>query len=404
MALGAVAYIPQLAVWIAFGLPMKRIPKHAVPKQPAAIAQQSPHELLLSGCWTARGVGAIERQLDTVRLPANTPTVANCAQIEALDSAGAWLLQKLLLRLRDEGVVVTVRGLRSQFAKLLAVVAQQVAEQTDKSAVAVNPAPSALERIGRSALAVGEETLALLSFVGECAIALAGCIAHPTRIRWRPILFNIRSAGFEALPIVGVLAFLLGVVVAYQGADQLRMYGANIFVADLVGVSMLREFAPLITAIIVAGRSGSAYAAQIGTMTVTEEVDAMRTLGIAPLEMLVLPKLIALVIALPLLTVFADVLGVFGGMIMARSQLDVGFVEFLDRFVKAIVMSTYTVGIGKAPVFAVIIVMVGCFQGFRTKGGADSVGRQTTRSVVQSIFLVIVADALFSIVFSVLDL
>jgi phospholipid/cholesterol/gamma-HCH transport system permease protein len=167
---------------------------------------------------------------------------------------------------------------------------------------------------------------------------------------------------------------------------------------------MLREFAPLITAIIIAGRSGSAYAAQIGTMAVTEEIDAMRTIGIAPIEMLVLPKLLALLIAMPLLTVFADVLGVFGGMIMAKSQLDVGFVEFVDRLVKAIGMTTYLVGIGKAPVFAAIIALVGCFQGFRTQGGAESVGRQTTRSVVQSIFLVIVADALLSVAFSALDL
>jgi phospholipid/cholesterol/gamma-HCH transport system permease protein len=244
----------------------------------------------------------------------------------------------------------------------------------------------------------------LLGFVGETAYALLGCFAHPARFRWRPILFNIRSAGFDALPIVGLLSFMLGVVVAYQGAAQLRQYGANIFVADLVGLSMLREFAPLITAIIIAGRSGSAYAAQIGTMAVTEEIDAMRTIGIAPLEMLVLPKLIALVIVMPLLTVFADVLGVLGGMVLARSQLGVGFPEFLDRLVKAIVMSTYWVGIAKAPVFGAIIVMVGCFQGFRTQGGADSVGRQTTRSVVQSIFMVIVADAVFSVIFSALDL
>ena len=230
------------------------------------------------------------------------------------------------------------------------------------------------------------------------------CVAHPARFRWRPILYDIRSAGFDALPIVGLLSFLLGIVVAYQGADQLRQYGANIFVADLVGLSMLREFAPLITAIIIAGRSGSAYAAQIGTMAVTEEIDAMRTLGIPPMELLVLPKVIALVIALPLLTVFADVLGVFGGMIMARAQLGVSFTEFLDRFVKAVSTTAYMIGIGKAPVFAAIIAVVGCFQGFRTKGGADSVGRQTTRSVVQSIFLVIVADALFSVAFSALDL
>jgi phospholipid/cholesterol/gamma-HCH transport system permease protein len=261
-----------------------------------------------------------------------------------------------------------------------------------------------LESIGRFTEAVWEQTSAMLGFVGESSLALVAWVAHPSRIRWRPVLFNVRSAGFDALPIVGLLSFLLGVVVAYQGADQLRQYGANIFVTDLVGLSMLREFAPLITAIIVAGRSGSAYAAQIGTMEVTQEIDAMRTIGIEPLEMLVLPKLIALIVALPLLTVFADVLGVGGGMLMARAQLGVNFAEFLDRFPKAVSTTSYLVGLGKAPVFAVIIVFVGCFQGFRTRGSADSVGLQTTRAVVQSIFLVIVADALFSIAFSVLDL
>ncbi len=266
------------------------------------------------------------------------------------------------------------------------------------------PRTTALERVGRGTIDALEQAVGLLSFVGESALALVHCVTHPARLRWRPILFNIRSAGFDALPIVGLLSFLLGVVVAYQGADQLRQYGANIFVVDLVGVSMLREFAPLITAIIVAGRSGSAYAAQIGTMAVTEEIDAMRTLGIAPLELLVLPKVIALMIALPLLTVFADVLGVFGGMVMARAQLDVGFIEFLDRFVKAVGTTTFLTGIGKAPVFAAIIAVIGCYQGFQTRGGADSVGRQTTRSVVQSIFGVVVADAFFSVVFSVLDL
>ena len=264
--------------------------------------------------------------------------------------------------------------------------------------------PNFIERIGKTTIATFNQIMEMLSFVGETAIAIIKSIKQPKRIRWRPILFNIRTAGFDALPIVGLLSFLLGVVVAYQGAGQLRQYGANIFVADLIGLSMLREFAPLITAIIIAGRSGSAYAAQIGTMAVTEEIDAMRTLGISTQEMLVLPKIVALVIALPLLTVFGDVLGVFGGMLMARQQLDVGFVEFLNRFVKAVSPTSFMTGVGKAPIFAAIIAIVGCFQGFKTKGGADSVGRQTTRSVVQSIFLVIVADALFSIAFSMLDL
>ena len=167
---------------------------------------------------------------------------------------------------------------------------------------------------------------------------------------------------------------------------------------------MLREFSPLITAIIIAGRSGSAYAAQIGTMVVTEEIDGMRTIGIEPLEFLVLPKIFALLAALPLLTVFADVTGVWGGMVMARSQLDISFHEFLVRFGSEIHLSALLIGVGKAVVFAAIIAIVGCYQGFRTKGNADSVGRQTTRSVVQSIFIVIVLDSGFSVVFSLLGL
>ena len=376
----------------------------AKPVELAAIAQPTPQELALSGCWTARGIGQIEHQLDSVRAPLKTAVIADGAGVKALDTAGAWALQKLLLRLQKEGIAVTVQGLQPQFSKLLEVVAQQVADQANTPVPPTIKPHSALERIGRSVASYFQQTFALLSFVGESVTALAGSLMHPARIRWRPILFNIRLAGFDALPIVGLLSFLLGVVVAYQGADQLKQYGANIFVADLVGLSMLREFAPLITAIILAGRSGSAYAAQIGTMTVTEEIDAMRTLGIAPLELLVLPKIAALVIVLPLLTVFADVLGVFGGMLMAQAQLGVTYGDFLDRFIKAVSVTHYMVGIGKAPVFGLIIAVVGCFQGFRTKGGADSVGRQTTRAVVQSIFLVIVADALFSVAFSALDL
>ena len=387
---------------------MKPIPcPHAAIACPAAPTTGT-QPLVLSGPWTARGLGALERRLDAVSVPPDTPIEADCSAIDAFDTAGAWLLHKLLARLRSEGRSATLHGLRPAFASLLALVEQQVAEQAQelakKPATPGRPPPSWLQGVGRSSAAVCEQSVALLAFVGESAAALVTCIRHPARLPWRPILFNIRLAGFDALPIVGLLSFLLGVVVAYQGAAQLRQYGANIFVADLVGVSMLREFAPLITAILIAGRSGSAYAAQIGTMAVTEEIDALRTLGIAPLELLVLPKVIALVIALPLLTVFADVMGVIGGMLMAQVQLDVGHVEFLDRFVKAVSPTTFLVGLGKAPVFAVIVAVVGCFQGFRTRGGADSVGRQTTRAVVQSMFLVIVADALFSIAFSALDL
>lgn len=358
----------------------------------------------MTGSWTARGIDTLEQQLASLRFPVNTLVAIDASTVGALDTAGAWLLQKLLTQLGGEGATVKMNGLQPQYQKLMKAVAEHVASQAVTPAVHAVPMPSTLEAIGHHTVAAWAQLLALLAFVGESSLALVNGLRHPSHIRWRPILFNIRAAGFDALPIVGLLSFLLGIVVAYQGADQLRQYGANIFVADLVGLSMVREFAPLITAIIIAGRSGSAYAAQIGTMAVTEEIDAMRTIGIDPLDMLVHPKVIALVIALPLLTVFADLLGIAGGMLMAQAQLDVGYVEFLDRLSKAVSITSYVVGIGKAPVFAAIIAMVGCFQGFRTQGGADSVGRQTTRSVVQSIFLVIVADALFSIAFSVLDL
>ena len=285
-----------------------------------------PQTLVLAGAWTGRGLSAVVPQLDALSGSEQSKLDVDGASIEALDTAGAWVLQKLLARLRAEGATVQMRDLRPKFANLFEAVGRHVANQA--AAVAPLVPPSRLESLGRNAEAALEQGVAMLSFVGEYTVAFAGSLAHPARIRWRPIFYNIRSAGFDALPIVGLLSFLLGVVVAYQGADQLRQYGANIFVADLVGLSMLREFAPLMTAIIIAGRSGSAYAAQIGTMVVTEEIDAMRTIGIAPLELLVLPKILALIVVLPLLTVFADVLGVFGGMIMARAQLDVGFTEF----------------------------------------------------------------------------
>lgn len=369
----------------------------------AAISQPTPQSLSLSGSWTALGVHTVINQFDSITAAIETTLTIDCSHIEALDTVGAWILNKALVRLKNENMI-TLQGLDAKFAHLLEVVANQIADENNQAPAPVKSSANILTAVGQDTVGIFKQAAAFLAFIGESAIALAVSLAHPSTIRWRAIVSNIQTSGFDALPIVGLLAFLLGVVVAYQGADQLRQYGANIFVVDLIGLSMLREFAPLITAIIIAGRSGSAYAAQIGTMVVHEEVDAMRTLGISPQEMLVLPKFIALIIALPLLTMFADLLGVFGGMLMAKTQLGVGYSEFLGRFVYAVRPTALLVGIGKAPVFAAIIVIVGCYQGFCTKGGANSVGQQTTRSVVQSIFLVVVADAVFSIAFSTLGL
>jgi phospholipid/cholesterol/gamma-HCH transport system permease protein len=349
-----------------------------------------------TGTWTVQGIAQLEQRLKDIAWPDAANLEIDSSEISSLDTSGAWLLHRTVSELERHGRQVQITGLRSEFSTLLELI----------SARSVMSAPLTLSRdnllatIGKQAWSGLENMSGMLAFVGESAIALLRLLGNPRRIRWRTIFHNIQSAGFEALPIVGLLSFLMGVVIAYQGADQLQRFGANIFIADLVGLSMLRELSPLLTAIIIAGRSGSAYAAQIGTMKVTEEIDALRTIGVSPQELLVLPKMLALVIALPLLTVYADVTGMLGGMIMASTKLGVSFGTFVDRLGDAVSLSSFLTGIVKAPVFAAIIALVGCFQGFQVGGSADSVGRQTTLSVVQAIFLVILADALFSLVFN----
>jgi phospholipid/cholesterol/gamma-HCH transport system permease protein len=303
--------------------------------------------------------------------------------------------------LEARGQSVRVAGLRQEFNALLAIVTEAGAGAAGAPAAA---RAGALERTGRAAWDAARNAVGMVAFLGEGAVYLGRAVLRPRRIRWRSVFYNLQAGGVAAMPITGLLSFLMGIVIAYQGAAQLQQYGASIFVADLVGLSMLRELSPLLTAIIIAGRSGSAYAAEIGTMKVTEEIDALRTVGIPPMDLLVLPKALALLVALPLLTVYTDVMGVVGGMIMAHARLGIGTEAFLDRLEYAIDLSSFLIGVGKAPVFAVIIALVGCYQGFQAGGGADSVGRQTTASVVQSIFIVIIVDAMFSIAFSALGI
>lgn len=349
----------------------------------------------VAGRWTLSGLQTLTQP---GALPAATPPpkVLDGAGLLALDSAGAWLLRRWL---PDDAAAPTLRGWPARAAGVMKEVLAGAAQAPTPA-----PQPGLLHRSGRHAVAGALQARDFLRFVGETALVAARQLRGRAHWRWRAVLHEVEIGGFDALPIVGITALLLGVVVAYQGADQLRHYGANIFVVELVGYAMLREFAPLIVAIIIAGRSGSAYAAQIGTMAVSDEIDALHTIGVDPLQRLVLPKMVALALVLPLLTVFADLAGVFGGMVMARSQLGIGFSEFADRFGRAMQGSALLVGIGKSFVFAFVIAGVGCFQGLRTQGSADSVGRQTTLAVVQAIFLVIVVDAMFSVVFNVLGL
>ncbi|KHD09262.1 membrane protein [Candidatus Thiomargarita nelsonii] len=344
-----------------------------------------------SGNWTLNGISTLERQLEKFSWP--QAIIFDGSAIQAMDSAGAWLLFRTQQALEKAGHSVVLQGFRH--TDLLHLVKKYAVQSTTPPS-----SHNVLEKIGRNTCQAFNNLIDFLAFVGESFVVLLRALLSPSRIRWQALFANLYSAGFTALPIIGLLAFLTGVVLAYQGGSQLSQYGANIFIVDLVGITLLRELAPLLTAIIVAGRSGAAYTAQIGTMRVTDEIDALRTVGIAPMELLVLPKLLALIILMPLLSAFADIVGILGGMLIANFSFGVSVTDFLDRLPEAVSLTNYLVGIGKAPVFAAIIALVGCYQGFQVSGGADSVGKHVTVSVVQAIFLVIVVDALFSILFN----
>lgn len=354
----------------------------------------------LAGRWTISESVALEERIATPPPPGTGPVDVDASGITALDTVGALVLAQLESRWRSAGREANLTGLEASRARLLRLVEDsppRVAHPSERRggvAVAIEKALDLLD----------DRAFGFLSFVGDVAVAALRQIADPRRIRWSLVVRNLQTSGANALPIVGLLSFLIGIVIAYQAADQLHRYGADIFVVDLVGLSMVRELAPLITAIIVAGRTGSAYTAQIGTMRVTEEVDALQVLALSPIEVLVLPKVFALVVALPLLVAYADAVGVLGGMLMTASLTAIGPEFFLEQFPRVVHVESFFVGIGKAPVFALIIATVGCYQGFQVSGSAESVGQRTTVSVVQSIFLIIVLDAVFSILFSVVGL
>ena len=361
----------------------------------SAVIDRDANRIHCAGRWTVDGIAALAGQLPRMAIPRRRPVLLEASGISALDSSGAWLLQRLRLRLEAADCPVEVQGLQAHHADLY-----RRAGELGNIEVPREPRLGPLAGTGRSTLRGWEELYSFLSFFGAVMARGAWLLLHPRHIRWKAIFVDLHGSGATALGIVGLLSFLMGVVIAYQGAVQLRAFGADIYIADLVGLSMVRELGPLLAAIIVAGRTGSAYAAQIGTMRVTDEVAALRTIGIEPLDLLVIPKVVALCLALPLLAVFADIMGVLGGMILAKLQLGLGFAPFLDRLQEAVTLRSFLIGLGKAPVFALVIALIGCFQGFRVRGSAASVGQHTTRAVVQAIFLIIVIDALFSVIFS----
>lgn len=354
--------------------------------------------LLLSDAWRMPVSGKLSEIVDRIEAKTESLKVVDASQVLELDAAGALLLNLIFERLQKRFPELKIIGFNESVAYIyhaiqddLKKISQNAPQQSSKPLI---------ERIGQKTVQSVFHIGSFFAFLGEVFVCFFRSLLSPSRIRWRSIVAEIDTSGYRALPIIGVMAFLIGVVLAYQLGSELAFYGANIYIVELTGVAVLREFSPLISSVIIAGRTATAFAALLGTMKVNEEVDALKTMGISPIGSLVLPKMIALAIALPLLVVWGDLFGVCGAMMMSKSMLGIGYKSFIVRFQQKVALKHLVLGLIKAPVFAFIIAGIGCFQGFQAAGSAQSVGLHTTKAAVQAIFLIIVADALFSILFS----
>lgn len=357
--------------------------------------------LTAAGEWLAGTAAELDRRLRALDLPTDRRVTIDLTGIRRLDTTGAWLLLRTERELEKRGNAVELRNLEPTFLPLF----EQVRAGVPATPVSLSPDSPPLgfvARIGEITIGLGTRAYSMLGFVGLVSETALGLARRPRRLRLTSTIAQMEQTGLNALPIVGMLSFLVGVVIAYQGADQLRRFGAVIYTVDLLAIGILRELGVLMTAIMIAGRSGSAFTAQIGTMRINQEIDAMRTLGLDPVEVLVIPRLVALLLTLPMLTIYADLMGLLGGCLMAWGALGITIPQYLDELRVAVSGRTMWIGIVKAPFFAAIIAMIGCYEGFQVSRSAESVGRLTTLSVVESIFLVIVADAIFSVLFSML--
>jgi phospholipid/cholesterol/gamma-HCH transport system permease protein len=357
------------------------------------------------GNWLVTTATDVDQRLKALDLPSGRDVRLDLARLERVDTAGAWLLVRTEHALAARGNHVEVVNTTPSFAPLLDQVRMRGA-----ALPIPHPIPAHhtfigfIARIGEISLRILHRGYLILGFGGLVTETMIRSLRHPRRFRITATLVQMEHTGLDAMPIVGLLSFLIGIVFAYQGADQLRRFGAEIYTVNLLGIAVLRELGVLLSAIVIAGRSGSAFTAQIGTMQVNQEIDAMRTLGLDPTEVLVLPRVLGLVLTLPMLVFYSDAMGMLGGCLMSWATLGISIPRFLDQLRGAITEWTLWVGIIKAPFFAAIISMVGCYEGFNVTGSADSVGRLTTQSVVESIFIVILADAGFSILFSLLGI
>jgi phospholipid/cholesterol/gamma-HCH transport system permease protein len=360
--------------------------------------------LRLSGRWTVEEAGALELLVRDAGTAAPGTVLLDATAIEALDLTGAWLLRSLEGRLAGAGCRVEWAGRRPDQLEFIDRAVAGGEEAGTPPPVTDSTLRRGLRGIGRVTVLARENFLDLLSFTGAVVTVLGRATLNVRRLRLPSVVRHVYETGVTAVPIVALIAFLISVIVAYIGAQQLRKFGGEIFVVDLVTVAVLRELGVLLTAIIVAGRSGSAFAAELGVMQLNDEVDALRAIGMDPVEVLVVPRVLGLVIALPALAVLADAMGLAGGALLSWYLVDIPLSQYVERMQGAISSTTFWVGVIKAPVFAFLIATIGTLRGMQVRNSSRELGRLTTVAVVQSIFLVILADAIFAVIFMELDI
>jgi phospholipid/cholesterol/gamma-HCH transport system permease protein len=361
----------------------------------------------LTGEWRALVYGQIDSALAAVDLTGARRVEIATDRLAALDLTGAWRLREFVRHARHMGAEVAFAGTPPDQLRLVEETLRPVEQDAAAPAPGRGQGPRAMDEaevetlvfIGRRAVILWRDMIGALAFLGRLSSTALQPLARPRALRPISVARHVYDTGITAIPIVALIAFLISVIVAYMSAQQLRSFGADIFVVDLVTIGVLRELGVLLTAIIVAGRSGSAFAAELGSMKLNEEIDALQATGVDPFEALVLPRVLGLVISLPLLTVVADLIGLVGGAVLCASLLHMPLDQYVNRVSQAVSPSTFWVGVVKAPVFAVLIAMAGTHRGMQVRGSSRELGRLTTVAVVQSIFLVILADALFAVLF-----
>ena len=349
--------------------------------------------LRLSGDWTVMTIHLLDHDLSG--LSHEHPLRIDVSGLGRIDTAGAFLIDRTL-RAAPEGSALT--GSHD--------VARHLIEQVHAVSDPVPPAPAPdhgfvalLERAGRGFMGVMSEIFETLAFLGETIVTTLRLLMQPWKLRWTSIVSVMEEAGLDAMPIIAFLSFFVGMVVAYIGATTLRDFDLEIYTVELIGYSMLREFGVVLTGIVLAGRTNSSFTAQIGTMKMRQEIDAMQTLGLKPMDILVAPRIIALLLMTPALTFIATMAGIAGGVVVGWSSLDINPGVFLDRLRNAVPLEHFWVGLSKAPVFGFVVTLIACRQGLNVGGSVQSLGRSTTTSVVQGLFAVIVLDAIFAILY-----